>query len=115
MINVWAINCGPCQAELPKLQKLYQQVKDRPGLQILTLNVDEDAGAVAPFIKEKGFTFPVLPAYNFVISLLDTIGIPQNWIIDPKGNWRPATSGFNASDSQWADTILAKMQSVKTE
>jgi thiol-disulfide isomerase/thioredoxin len=71
LINVWATWCGPCQAELPKLEKLYEKVKDRSDLQILTLTIDEDLGAVAPFMKEKGYTFPVLPAYSFVTGLLD--------------------------------------------
>ena len=77
LINVWATWCGPCQSEQPKLQKLYDQVKDRSDVQILTFNIDEDAGLVAPFLKEKGYTFPVVVAYNYVNSLLDSIGIPH--------------------------------------
>ena len=115
LINVWATWCGPCQGELPKLQKLYEKVKDRSDLQIVTLDIDEDLGLVAPFVKEKGFTFPVLPAYSFVLSLLDSVAIPQNWILDPKGAWRLTQMGYDASDAQWADTMIGKLQSVKTE
>ena len=114
LINVWATWCGPCNAELPKLEKLYQSVKDKPDLQIVTLNIDEDLGLVAPFMKDKGFTFPVLPAYSFVLSLLDSVAIPQNWILDPKGVWRLTQLGYDASDAQWADTMIGKLQSVKT-
>jgi len=115
LINVWATWCGPCQAELPKLQKLYEKVKDRSDLQIVTLDIDQDLGLVAPFVKEKGFTFPVVPAYSFVLSLLDSVAIPQNWILDPKGVWRLSQLGYDASDAQWADTMIGKLQSVKTE
>jgi thiol-disulfide isomerase/thioredoxin len=115
LINVWATWCGPCQAELPHLEKLYEKVKDRADLQIVTLNIDEDLGLVAPFVKEKGFTFPVLPAYSFVISLLDSVAIPQNWVLDPKGAWRWSQLGFDASDAKWTDTVIAKLQTVKTE
>ena len=110
LINVWATWCGPCQSELPHLQKLYENTKDKSGLQIVTFNIDQDLGLVAPFVKEKGFTFPVLPAYSFVLALLDGIAIPQNWILDPKGAWRWSQLGFDASDGQWADTVLAKLQ-----
>lgn len=113
LINVWATWCGPCQSELPHLEKLYEKVKDRPDIQIVTLNIDQDLGLVAPFVKEKGFTFPVLPAYSFVLSLLDSVGIPQNWILDPKGSWRWSQLGFDASDAKWADTVVGKLQSVK--
>ena len=115
LVNVWATWCGPCQAELPHLEKLYEKMKDQPGFQIVTLNIDEDLGLVAPFVKEKGFTFPVLPAYSFVLSLLDSVAIPQNWVLDPKGLWRWSQLGFDASDAQWAATVAAKLQAVKTE
>jgi thiol-disulfide isomerase/thioredoxin len=110
LINVWATWCGPCQSELPHLEKLYEKVKDRSDIQIVTLNIDEDLGLVAPFVKEKGFTFPVLPAYSFVLSLLNGFAIPQNWVLDRKGTWRWSQLGFDASDAQWADTVVAKLQ-----
>jgi hypothetical protein len=85
-------------------------VNDRSDIQIVTLNIDEDLGLVAPFVKEKGFTFPVLPAYSFVLSLLNGFAIPQNWVLDRKGTWRWSQLGFDASDAQWADTVVAKLQ-----
>jgi thiol-disulfide isomerase/thioredoxin len=112
LINLWATWCGPCQVELPHLQKLYETVKDRPGLQILTLNLDEDLGLVEPFMKEKGYTFPVLPAFSYVTKLLDGFAIPQIWIVDPKGNWRWTQLGFGG-EPDWLGVMIAKMESVK--
>jgi len=77
LIGVWATWCGPCQRELPHVQKLYESLKARPDLQIITFNVDEDLGLVAPYLKEKGYTFPVLPAHNLVNGKFDLFGIPQ--------------------------------------
>jgi thiol-disulfide isomerase/thioredoxin len=101
--------CGPCQAELPHLQKLYEKVKDRTDLQILTLNIDEDPGLVAPFLKENNCTFPVLPAYAFVFGLLDVVGIPQNWIVDSRGEWR-WTGGPDLTNSEWKSAILKQLE-----
>jgi len=112
LINLWATWCGPCQVELPHLQKLYETVKDRPGLQILTLNLDEDLGLVETFMKEKGYTFPVLPAFSYVTKLLDGFAIPQIWIVDPKGNWRWTQLGFGG-EPDWLGVMIAKMESVK--
>jgi thiol-disulfide isomerase/thioredoxin len=115
LINVWATWCGPCNAELPHLQKLYEKVKDRPDIQILTFDIDGELGLVAPFMKEKGYTFPVLPAYSFVTSLIDAVAIPQNWIVDPKGVWRWSQLGFDASDAQWGETMTSKLEGVKIQ
>ncbi len=112
LINVWATWCGPCQVELPKLEKLYRRIKDRTDVQILTLTIDEDVGLVAPFMKEKGYTFPVLPAYSFVTSLLDLVGIPQNWIVDSNGEWR-WTGAPAVPDDAWENAMLLKLESVR--
>ena len=112
LINVWATWCGPCRAELPHLQKLYEKVKDRSDVQILTFNSDDNPGVITPYMKENGFTFPVLPANDFVTTVLDFIAIPQNWIVDPKGVWRWTQFGFGG-DPDWEESMLRKLQSVK--
>jgi thiol-disulfide isomerase/thioredoxin len=112
LINVWATWCGPCKAELPHLEKLYERVKDRSDLQILTLTIDEDLGAVAPFMKEKGYTFPVLPASSFVTGLLDLVAIPQNWIVDAKGEWR-WTGAPPVPDAEWEEAMLKQLESAR--
>ena len=112
LINLWATWCGPCNTELPHLQKLYETVKDRSELQILTFNIDEDLGLVEPFMKEKGYTFPVLPAFSFVTTLLDGFAIPQNWIVDPKGVWRWTQIGYGG-EPDWIDVMIQRMQMVK--
>jgi thiol-disulfide isomerase/thioredoxin len=112
LINIWATWCGPCNAELPHLQKLYETVKDRPGLQILTLNIDEDLGLVEPFMKEKGYTFPVMPAFSYVTTLLDGFAIPQNWIVDPKGVWRWTQIGYGG-EPDWIDVMIQRLEMVK--
>jgi thiol-disulfide isomerase/thioredoxin len=61
LIDVWATWCGPCQAELPNLQKLYEQVKNRNDIQILTFDVDDDPGVVGPYLTDKGYTSGVAP------------------------------------------------------
>jgi thiol-disulfide isomerase/thioredoxin len=115
LINVWATWCGPCKAELPNLEKFYEKVKGRSDIQVLTFDMDEDLGLVAPYMKEKGYTFPVLPAYSTVVSLLDGIAIPQNWIVDPHGMWRWKQVGYGGgSDADFEKEILARMESTKT-
>ena len=65
LINLWATWCGPCRAELPHFQKLYERTKDRSDLALFTFNIDEELGLVEPFLKEHNYTFPVAPAYSF--------------------------------------------------
>ena len=114
LINVWATWCPPCNAELPHLQELYEEVKDRPDVQILTFNVDETLGLVEPFVAKKGYTFPVLPAYSLVENILDGVAIPQNWVIDPQGHWRWTQLGFDGAPN-WAKVVMEHVESVKMQ
>jgi thiol-disulfide isomerase/thioredoxin len=52
-------SCGFCRDELPHLEKLYEQPKQRSDIQIIAFDVDEELGLVAPFLAEKDYTFPV--------------------------------------------------------
>lgn len=115
VISVWATWCGPCEAELPHVQKLYEKVRGRSDIQVLTFDIDEDLGQVAPYLKDKGYTFPVLPAYSTVVSLLDGFAIPQNWVVDSQGKWRWKQIGYaTESDADFEKDILARVESAKT-
>ncbi len=61
MLSFWATWCGPCQVEMPHLQKIYNDYKDQ-GFVLLAVSADDarSASRVKPLIKSKGFTFPVL-------------------------------------------------------
>ena len=61
-VNVWATSCGPCRAELPYVEKLYQQMKGGQDVLVLTLNTDENPALIEPFLRQNKYTFPVLPA-----------------------------------------------------
>ena len=113
LINVWATWCGECIAELPQLQKLYEQAKGRSDIQILSFNIDEDLGQVEPFMKEKGYTFPVVQALSYVDNVLPQIGIPQNWVLNPKGDWQWTQVGYGSGDA-WVKDMLAKLDAVKS-
>ena len=114
LINLWATWCGPCQAELPHLEAFYEKNKDRKDIQVLTFDIDEDLGVVAPFLKEKGYTFPVLPAYSTVVSLLDGFAIPQTWLVDPRGVWQWKQIGFNGgSQADFEKEMTMRLDSAK--
>lgn len=113
LINLWATWCGPCRSELPHFQKLYEKTKDRPDVQVISFNVDDEFGLVEPYMKEHGYTFPALAAYGLVRSMFDGYGIPQNWLVDPKGNWIATQLGFDASDADWANSMLKLLEGAR--
>jgi len=66
-------------------QKLFNKVRERKDLVVITLNTDENPGLILPFLHEKAYTFPVLAADAYVHKLVPELSIPRNWIVDPNG------------------------------
>jgi len=61
LVNLWATWCPPCRAEMPAIERMYEEYKDQ-GFVVLAVNMtyQDDPFAVAPFIAEYGLTFPIL-------------------------------------------------------
>jgi thiol-disulfide isomerase/thioredoxin len=113
LINVWASWCGPCQGELPQFQKIYDQLKDRPDFQVISFNIDDEIGKVEPFIRQQGYTFPVLLARSYVDDLLGSVGIPQVWIVDARGKWLWEQLGIGPDRGKWRESVLEKIESAR--
>ena len=86
LLNIWATWCAPCVAEMPSMEKLYQELKDE-GFELLAVNVDESgAETVAPFMEKHKLGFPVLlDPRGDIKNLYLTTGIPESFIIDKHG------------------------------
>ncbi|MGO9260478.1 MAG: redoxin domain-containing protein [Bryobacteraceae bacterium] len=113
LINLWATWCGPCKAELPYLQKLFNKVRERQDLTVLTLNTDDNVGLILPFLQENKYTFPVLAADAYVHKLVPELSIPRNWIVDPNGVLRMERIGFGNGSDQWVDEMIAAMEKAR--
>lgn len=112
-INVWATWCGPCRYELPLIQELHDQMKDRKDVNILTFNVDQDTGAIRPYLKKYKYTFPVLLAKDYVGRVKPDSGIPQNWIVDQNGTLRKFHVGFSPMQKDdWVKKISEQLEQL---
>lgn len=103
-INFWATWCGPCREELPFVQKLREQLKDRKDVVVLTLNTDEEVGMVQPFMKENKFSFPVLLGQAYADGQ-GINSIPRNWVVSLDGKIAFEGIGFGGSGEDWMKKV----------
>ncbi len=99
-VNLWATWCGPCRQELPHFQKLYERMKPREDVLVITFNLDEGLGSIEPFMRENKYTFPVLLASDMVKNFLGSVSIPRNWVVDRNGVLRYEQIGFGDVESE---------------
>ncbi|MGD0281143.1 MAG: TlpA disulfide reductase family protein [Dissulfurispiraceae bacterium] len=86
ILNFWATWCGPCKAEMPSLNNLYLEFKDK-GLAVVAVSIDTSEKPVLSFISQKKLAFPVLMDKNKEVYFDDYagMGLPETFIIDRKG------------------------------
>jgi tetratricopeptide (TPR) repeat protein len=82
-VTMWASWCGPCRAELPYLEKLYDHFHDRNDVAILAFNVDDDPKAMMIALQELKISIPSIAARDFAYSIVPEMALPANWIITP--------------------------------
>jgi len=84
-LNFWATWCPPCREEMPSMQELYSRLGD-DGLEIVAVDLQEDAGSVKSFFDEHGLTFTaLLDKTGRVGATYGARNIPTTYIIDRKG------------------------------
>ncbi len=82
LINFWATWCPPCIAEMPSLEKLYSDYKDK----IIFLFVsNEDNERVSAFITKNDYTFNVYKPLTQYPKVFNVSTIPRTFLIDKKG------------------------------
>jgi thiol-disulfide isomerase/thioredoxin len=87
LVNFWATWCPPCRREMPSLERLYQQLRDR-GLTVLAVDVGEDPDTVFAFTGqlEPAPSFPLLlDSESRAVEDWRVKGLPTSFLIDPQG------------------------------
>lgn len=109
-INFWATWCVPCKAEMPSMEALYQQFKEKD---FLFLGISVDYGGLKPvkeYIEKHRYTFPVLiDSKCEVLGLYEVRGIPTTFIIDKKGRMIGKAIGPKNWKSQEVISLLNQL------
>lgn len=110
IVNFWASWCGPCEDEAPDLQALYEEYGGKVDLYGVNATKYDVARNAKLFVKEYGFTFPVLTdADGAVGDAYKVFSYPMSFVVDREGVIRERIEG-GKSIAEWRkilDPIIA--------
>lgn len=86
LLNVWATWCGPCEQEMPSMERLHQELGPQ-GLRVVAISVDQgDVSAVREWAAERNLSFTVLhDPSGRIQQVYQTTGVPESFVIDRQG------------------------------
>lgn len=90
-LNFWATWCSPCKAEMPDIQKLYEEFQQEDvvilGVAAPNLGREKSEEGIKGFLEENGYTYPVV--MDTEAEAFQAYGInsfPTTFMIDKDGN-----------------------------
>jgi tetratricopeptide (TPR) repeat protein len=94
LINFWFPACGPCQMELPHIQKIHDKYKDQ-GLAVLLIQTSQTQEDGIKFLEDHNYTMTSL--YSDGNWARDNYGVeaaPANFFIDRQGRIIFQSTGY---------------------
>ncbi len=83
VLNFWFVGCAPCRVEMPGLNTLTEEFKDEDVV-FIAFALD-NAEALEEFLKEKEFTYQIVPDASKIASLYGVKMYPTHVLINKKG------------------------------
>ena len=107
-VNIWATWCPPCRAEMPLIQKLYDDYKDKVKFVMVTSDTEQK---VTSYYKEHSLDLPTYNMQTREPSLFTTRSIPATFIVSKNGKVVVSTVGAADWNSKKIRKLLDKLLS----
>lgn len=111
LLSFWATWCKPCLEEMAEYNKIYQQYKDK-GFSLLAISTDTEKSVakVKPYIKSKGYEFPVvLDTNSEVARKYYAQQMPYTILLDKSGNIVYSHLGYMKGDEKKVEKLITEL------
>ena len=92
-INIWATWCPPCIAEMPDINALYHDMKDKE-IEFVMISLDDEFQKAKDFVGKKEFDFPIYRLASPLPKVYESSAIPTTYVISPEGKIVVSKSGM---------------------
>jgi peroxiredoxin len=110
LLNFWATWCPPCLEEMPSMDALYTQFRDR-GFEVVAISSDkEGAGIVQGFVDKLGVEFMILLDPDGSVSAsYGAKNLPVSFLLNRQGKVVAAAQGSRDWASSEAQSVIGEI------
>ncbi|MGN6398818.1 MAG: TlpA family protein disulfide reductase, partial [Flavisolibacter sp.] len=115
VINCWFIHCKPCNEEIPALNRLVKQLKNRKDVLFVSLAFD-GAEDLKKFLKRNVFEYAIVPnKENYLMNDLRIVEYPTHLIINRQGMIKKVIEGNMNNYHNVVNFISALNEEIKND
>jgi len=105
-LSIWATWCPPCRAEMPNIQRLYNEYGDRISM---ILASQEDPEILQRFLDENGYDLPVYRLIQTPPEKFRSASIPTTFLITREGRITVKKTGSARWDGKFFSAYLEEI------
>jgi thiol-disulfide isomerase/thioredoxin len=108
VLNFWFIGCAPCRAEIPDLNKLVAEFKDK-NVVFLAMALDKQE-ELRKFLKKVPFNYHIIPdAGEFITEKMRIRAFPTHIILGPEGHVEATFEGGGQKRQQELRLLISSL------
>lgn len=104
VLNFWFTKCGPCISEIPQLNQLVYNFKDKDVIFLaITFN---DKEIIYPFLNQHPFQYTIIPNANDIVNMYRVNSFPSSMVINKNGEVVLKDSGYRTNIKEYLATAI---------
>jgi len=107
VLNMWFIGCGPCREEIPKLNDVVREFKNR-GVVFLAPAPDLP-DSLKSFLKTTPFEYSIIPQAERILDQFNIATFPSHIVIDRNGQVELTMVGAHEGTPEELRRVLLRM------
>jgi len=111
-MNIWATWCPPCIAEMPSINKLYQQFGESDNVKFVLVSMDDEFDKAKQFMEKRGFEMPIYHYRTKVPGTYESNVIPTTYVISGDGKLMMEKQGLAKYDTPEFEQFLRDLSEI---
>lgn len=109
VLNFWFINCPPCIAEMPELNRIAETYQSDSSIVFIAVALDEKYD-LEQFLKRNDFKYTIIDKGRYIADQYSIRSYPTNVIVGQDGKVYFHTTGLAMNTAYWLKKSIGQLK-----